>query len=190
MSLTEKGKISRIISVDTGGTFTDFLFFENGHLRSLKIPSTPADPAEAVLGGVNTLLGKSSDNYILLHGTTVSTNTVLERTGARVKLVTNSGFEDIIEIGRQNRPQLYELVGHRLPPLVSRDDRQGIQGRIGPNGEIIEQLDADDLRQLPQCLEDAESIAIVLLHSYANPEHEAQVEVRISSLNIPISMSA
>ena len=190
MSLPEKGKISRIISVDTGGTFTDFLFFENGHLRSLKIPSTPADPAEAVLGGVNTLLGKTSDNYILLHGTTVSTNTVLERTGARVKLVTNSGFEDIIEIGRQNRPQLYELVGHRLPPLVSRDDRQGIRGRIGPNGEIIEQLDADDLRQLPQCLEDAESIAIVLLHSYANPEHEAQVEVSISSLNIPISMSA
>ncbi|MDE0806459.1 MAG: hydantoinase/oxoprolinase family protein [Longimicrobiales bacterium] len=190
MSLIEKGKISRIISVDTGGTFTDFLFFDNGHLKSLKIPSTPADPAEAVLEGINTLLGQPAKNYILLHGSTVSTNTVLERTGARVKLITNSGFEDIIEIGRQNRPQLYKLVGHRLPPLVSRNDRQGIPGRIGPSGDILEQLDANDLRELPQCLEDAESIAIVLLHSYANPEHEIQVEASISSLGIPVSVSA
>ena len=99
MSTEKKGKISRIISVDTGGTFTDFLLFENSQLRTLKIPSPPADPAEAVLQGINSLLTKTTNAYILLHGSTVSTNTVLERTGARVKLITNSGFEDIIEIG-------------------------------------------------------------------------------------------
>ena len=140
MSTEKKGKISRIISVDTGGTFTDFLLFENSQLRTLKIPSTPADPAEAVLQGINSLLTKTTNAYILLHGSTVSTNTVLERTGARVKLITNSGFEDIIEIGRQNRPQLYELVGHRLPPIVARGDRKGIRGRMGPTGEVIQHL--------------------------------------------------
>ncbi|MBH16078.1 MAG: 5-oxoprolinase [Gemmatimonadetes bacterium] len=190
MSITAKGKISRIISVDTGGTFTDFLLFDNGQLRSLKIPSTPSDPAEAVLQGITSLLEKPFEDYILLHGSTVSTNTVLERTGARVKLITNSGFEDVIEIGRQNRPQLYELVGHRLPPLVSRDDRKGIPGRIGPTGTIIDHLTTDDLQGLSPYLKSAESIAIVLLHSYANPKHERKVEESISSLGIPISTSS
>ena len=178
------------IGVDIGGTFTDFLLFDNGQLRSLKIPSTPSDPAEAVLQGITSLLEKPFEDYILLHGSTVSTNTVLERTGARVKLITNSGFEDVIEIGRQNRPQLYELVGHRLPPLVSRDDRKGIPGRIGPTGTIIDHLTTDDLQGLSPYLKSAESIAIVLLHSYANPKHERKVEESISSLGIPISTSS
>ncbi len=191
MSKTKKGKISRIISVDTGGTFTDFLFFENGHLRSLKIPSTPADPAEAVLQGIKKLLEASSDGeYILLHGSTVSTNTMLERTGAKVKLITNSGFQDIIEIGRQNRPQLYELVGHRPPPIVARRDRKGINGRMSPTGDIVRDLDSSELEELPEYLKDAESVAIVFLHSYANPEHEEKVEECISSLGIPISTSS
>ena len=190
MSTEKKGKISRIISVDTGGTFTDFLLFENSQLRTLKIPSTPTDPAEAVLQGINSLLTKTTNDYILLHGSTVSTNTVLERTGARVKLITNSGFEDIIEIGRQNRPQLYELVGHRLPPIVARSDRKGIRGRMGPTGDLIQHLNSDEIKELLDYLKDAESIAIVFLHSYANPEHEDKIERSVSSLGIPISTSS
>ena len=115
-----------VISVDTGGTFTDVLLLDGGRLTALKVPSTPADPAEAVLAGVRRLAGGRP--FLLLHGSTVATNALLERKGARVALVTNRGFEDVIEIGRQNRPQLYALVGHRPPPLVERDDRHGIAG--------------------------------------------------------------
>ena len=128
-----------ILAVDTGGTFTDLLLWADGALRTLKIPSTPRDPAEAVLAGSRQLLG-DSEPYRLLHGSTVATNGLLERKGARVVLVTNRGFEDVVEIGRQNRPQLYALVGHRPPPLVAREDRVGIGGRLGPEGEEIEAL--------------------------------------------------
>jgi N-methylhydantoinase A len=86
---------------------------------------------------------------VLLHGSTVATNALLERRGARVVLVTNRGFEDVIEIGRQNRPQLYALVGHRPPPPVDRDDRLGIAGRLGRDGEEITPLDAAELAALP-----------------------------------------
>jgi N-methylhydantoinase A len=126
---------------------------------------------------------------MLLHGSTVATNALLERKGARVKLVTNAGFEDIIEIGRQNRPQLYALVGHRPPPLVDREDRHGIQGRIGPEGEVIEPLDTAELEGLPELLADAESVAVILLHSYANVDHEEAVADALDSLGLPLSVS-
>ncbi|MCK5653364.1 MAG: hydantoinase/oxoprolinase family protein, partial [Gemmatimonadetes bacterium] len=105
-----------MLAVDTGGTFTDLLLLREGRLETLKTPSTPADPADAVLNGIRQLVD-DGDAYLLLHGSTVATNALLERKGARVVLITNRGFEDIIEIGRQNRPQLYALVGHRPPPL-------------------------------------------------------------------------
>ena len=113
MSKVTRGKSPRIVSVDTGGTFTDALILDGGRLESLKTPSTLADPADAVLEGVAKMLGAAGGEYLLLHGSTVATNSLLERDGARVMLVTNAGFEDVIEIGRQNRPQLYALVGHR-----------------------------------------------------------------------------
>ena len=107
----------------------------------MKLPSTPSDPSDALQEGLRRVLdgnaGEDDGRFVLLHGSTVATNALLERKGARVKLVTNVGFEDILEIGRQNRPQLYALVGHRPPPLVERDDRHGIRGRMGPDGEVM-----------------------------------------------------
>ncbi|MFC1660250.1 hydantoinase/oxoprolinase N-terminal domain-containing protein, partial [Gemmatimonadota bacterium] len=124
MSSRAEDKSTVILAVDTGGTFTDLLLLADGYLKILKVPSTPRDPAEAVLTGSMQILGEPRPHR-LLHGSTVATNSLLERKGARVLLVTNRGFEDILEIGRQNRPQLYALVGHRPPPLVARDDRLG-----------------------------------------------------------------
>ena len=104
-----------ILAVDTGGTFTDLLLLADGVLTTLKVPSTPADPADAVLAGSRQLLAEPRP-YRLLHGSTVATNGLLERKGARVVLVTNRGFEDVVEIGRQNRPQLYALCGAPTSP--------------------------------------------------------------------------
>ena len=92
-----------LLAVDTGGTFTDLVLRAGGRLRTLKVPSTPSDPSEAVLDGIRALLDDGAP-FALLHGSTVATNALLERRGARVVLVTNEGFEDVIEIGRQNRP--------------------------------------------------------------------------------------
>ena len=117
-----------LLAVDTGGTFTDLVLLREGRIETLKVFSTPGDPAQAVLDGIAEILG-ADEPFALLHGSTVATNALLERRGSKVVLVTNRGFEDVIEIGRQNRPQLYALVGHRLPPLVERDDRLGIAGR-------------------------------------------------------------
>ena len=189
----DKEEIPAVVAVDTGGTFTDVLLLDRGRLRSLKLPSTPADPSDAVLEGLRQVLDgverEADGAFVLLHGSTVATNALLERKGARVKLVTNSGFEDILEIGRQNRPQLYALVGHRPPPLVARDDRHGIRGRMGPDGEVIEPLDPAELEALPELLAGAESVAVVLLHSYANSTHEESVADALAQLELPVSIS-
>jgi len=178
-----------VLAVDTGGTFTDLLLLADGTLTTLKVPSTPGDPAEAVLTGADRLLPRGLAHR-LLHGSTVATNGLLERKGARVILVTNRGFEDVIEIGRQNRPQLYALVGHRPEPLVARKDRIGIRGRLGPEGEEIEPLDPGDLAELPGRVEGAQALAVVLLHAYANPDHEEAVATALQAVGSPLSVSS
>ena len=178
-----------VLAVDTGGTFTDFLLLEGGCLEALKVPSTPADPAEAVLAGTRALVGEGHP-FLILHGSTVATNALLERKGARVALVTNEGFEDVIEIGRQNRPQLYALVGHRLPPLVNRDRRFGVAGRLGPDGSEIEPLDPAELAGLAARVQGAQALAVMLLHSYANPEHENRVAQALAPVGVPVSVSS
>lgn len=178
-----------IVAIDTGGTFTDVVALVNGRVTVLKVPSTPADPAAAVLDGVRQVMDTGLD-YTLVHGSTVATNTLLEGTGARVGLVTNRGFEDVIEIGRQNRPQLYAVVGHRPPPLVDRDDRHGIAGRIGPDGAEEERLDPTELQSLPGRLAGADAIAICLLHSYAQPGHETRIAEALDPLGLPLSVSS
>jgi N-methylhydantoinase A len=177
-----------IVAVDTGGTFTDIIALVGERLTVLKVPSTPHDPAHAVLEGVRQAVGRTP--HVLVHGSTVATNTLLERTGARVALVTNRGFEDIIEIGRQNRPQLYALVGHRPPPLVGRADRHGIAGRLGPGGEEEQPLDDEELGRLAERIGHAEAAAICLLHSYADPGHESRVALALDPLGIPVSVSS
>lgn len=178
-----------VLAVDTGGTFTDILLLAEGRLRTLKVPSTPRDPAEAVLSGCRELLGDPRPHR-LLHGSTVATNGLLERKGARVLLVTNRGFEDVIEIGRQNRPQLYSLVGHRPDPLVDRGDRLGITGRLGPRGEEIQPLDQAEMQGLASRVRGAEALAVVLLHSYTNPSQEEAVAAALESAGVPLSVSS
>lgn len=190
MSTQSSTASTALLAVDTGGTFTDLVLLREGRIKTLKIPSTPDDPAQAVLDGIASIL--SADNaFTLLHGSTVATNALLERRGARVVLVTNRGFEDVIEIGRQNRPQLYALVGHRLPPLVDRHDRLGVAGRLGPRGELIDALDDSELGELAGRIlaRGADAIAISLLHSYANPDHEEAVARAVEATGLPVSVS-
>ena len=177
-----------VVAVDTGGTFTDLLLLDGGSVARLKVPSTPSDPAEAVLGGLRALL-PDGRAFTLIHGSTVATNALLERKGARVALITNRGFEDVIEIGRQNRPQLYALVGHRPPSLVDRNDRIGIAGRLDHAGVEVEALEPAELESLAARVRDADAVAVVLLHSYANPSHEQRVKEALAGASASLSAS-
>ncbi len=181
-----------VVAVDTGGTFTDLLLLRGGTLTALKLPSTPDDPAAGVLEGIERLLGPRATRppFLLIHGSTVATNAILERKGARVGLVTNAGFEDVVEIGRQDRPQLYALVGHRPPPPVARADRVGIRGRRGPDGQEIAPLDPGELEALSGRLRGVESVAVCLLHSYADPGHEEAVGQALQELDVPVGLSS
>jgi N-methylhydantoinase A len=191
MSTRPSGPSTPLVAVDTGGTFTDLVLLRDGKITTLKVPSTPADPSQAVLDGLRQLL-PTGVAFDMVHGSTVATNALLERRGSRVVLITNRGFEDVIEIGRQNRPQLYALVGHRLPPLVARVDRLGVAGRLGPEGEEIEPLDPAELRDLSARVAGhaPDAIAIALLHSYADPAHERAVATAVSSSALPVSVSS
>ncbi|MGQ0562594.1 MAG: hydantoinase/oxoprolinase family protein [Gemmatimonadota bacterium] len=177
-----------IIAVDTGGTFTDIVFLRAGNLHVRKVPSTPDDPARAVIDALRSLTPLLP--YTLTHGSTVATNALLERRGAMVALITNRGFEDVIEIGRQNRPQLYALSGTREPPLVERELRFGIAGRLDYTGSEIEPVDETDVVALKEALAAADAIAICLLHSYANPAHEQRVSAWLTSLGKSLSVSS
>ncbi len=181
-------QVPAVVAVDTGGTFTDLVLLVGGRIERLKVPSTPSDPAEAVLQGLREILSNGRP-FSVIHGSTVATNALLERKGARVALVTNRGFEDVIEIGRQNRPQLYALVGHRPPPLVGREDRIGIAGRLDHLGKELEPLDAAELESLNRRLGDVDAVAVVLLHSYANPAHERAVKHALEGGTAPVSAS-
>jgi len=169
-----------IIGSDVGGTFTDTVFISKGKIKVSKVPTTPQDFAEGVLRGIN----KISKEYTrVIHGMTVGTNAVLQKKGAKVTLITNKGFKDILEIGRQNRPSLYDFSVDRPPSLVPRDRRIEVSGRINYKGEIIEVLTEEKI-ELPQ---ETESVAVCLLHSYANPVHEQKIK---SMVDIPVCISS
>src|SRR5690348_15922927 len=163
------------IAIDTGGTFTDCIWTERGRVRMLKVFSSPADPSEAILQALQKI-GAAGD-VVLLHGTTVGTNTLLQRKGARVALVTTAGFEDAIEIGRHARPRLYDFFFDRVPPLVPSDLRFGVEERTDSEGTILKQPTRDQLAQLVQRIASAqpETIAISLLFSFANPGNDQSV---------------
>jgi len=168
-----------LLGIDTGGTFTDFVLLTEDGIEIFKQPSTPADPSEAVRSGLAKLAAGRSVRVV--HGSTVATNALLERRGARAALITTRGFEDVLEIGRQTRPQIYALDVDRLPPLIPAELRFGVSERIGPQGEILQQLDADSVEAAIAALRDsgAESVAVCLLHSYANPKHEVAIGVAL-----------
>jgi N-methylhydantoinase A len=181
-----------VVAVDTGGTFTDVVCLRDGVVGTLKVPSTPDDPARAVLEGVRRVLGEGvAPDFVLVHGSTVATNALLERKGGRVALVTNRGFEDVLEIGRQNRPQLYALSGHRPPPLVPASLRFGVAGRMGPGGEELEPLDDAEIQALPARIGPGlDAVAVCLLHAYANPSHERRIGEMLTNAGLVVSLSS
>jgi N-methylhydantoinase A len=164
------------LGVDVGGTFTDVVILADGRLITAKVPSTPSDQSEGVLAGVEAADFDAADLEAFAHGMTVATNALLERRGARLALVTTEGFRDVLEIGRQNRPSLYDLTRDRPPPLVPRELRFTVRERMGPEGEITA-LDEDDLARAATAVREAdvEAVAVCLLFAFLHPEHERQV---------------
>ena len=178
-----------IIGVDTGGTFTDFVYKKDDTWGVYKILSTPSNPAEAVLNGLRHLAqGKQKQ---IIHGSTVATNAILERNGARTALITNQGFEDIIEIGRQNRTRLYDLCFVKAPHIVPSDLRFGLAGRILHTGEELVPLDTQKAEEAGRCLKnrDVESVAVCFLFSYVNPCHEQKIRELLAPLGPELSLS-
>jgi N-methylhydantoinase A len=178
------------VAIDTGGTFTDCVWIDATHrLRMLKVFSTPADPSQAIVEALRKI--DHQGELLILHGTTVGTNTLLERKGARTALVTTAGFEDAIEIGRQARPKLYDFFFDRLEPLVPAELRFGIEERTASDGEILTAPTPADLKSLLSRVEakHPESIAISLLFSFANPQNELLIAEALKSLGVPLSVS-
>ena len=179
-----------VIAVDTGGTFTDCVWIENGCVQMLKVFSTPEDASRAISEAVRRIL-KPGLELRLLHGTTVGTNALLQRKGARIAFVTTVGFEDTIEIGRQARPKLYDLFFDKVEPLVSSEMRFGVRERTGPEGEILTPTNVGELSRLAERVSAAhpEAIAISLLFSFANPVNERSVAEALNNLRVPLSIS-
>jgi N-methylhydantoinase A len=155
----------------------------------LKVFSTPADPSQAIVEAITKIA--PGRNLILLHGTTVGTNTLLERKGARTALVTTAGFEDAIEIGRQARPKLYDFFFDRVAPLVPKDLRFGVNERTAADGKSLTAPTPEDLRALTSSLKAAnpQAIAICFLFAFANPKNEQAVAQALKELRVPLSVS-
>jgi N-methylhydantoinase A len=169
-----------LLGVDVGGTFTDAALVAGGRLVTGKVPTTPADQSRGVMRAVALALERAGveagDVRRFAHGMTVGTNALLEERGARTALLATEGFTDVIEIARQTRPDLYRLCRGRPAPLVPADLRFGVRERVAP-GEIVRALDEGELEGTIERLARAgvESVAISLLHSYAEPAHEKRV---------------
>ena len=191
MTARPKRAPSRIVvGIDTGGTFTDLIAIVDGALRVHKVPSTPDDPARAVLNGLREMLSDAHPGLVT-YSSTVATNALLERKGAKVAIITNAGFEDLIEIGRQNRNDLYALAPSRPEPLVPRESRIGVRERTLHDGGTLTPLSGAEIARVARAAKrcGAEAFAICLLHSYANPRAEDALANALRSLGRPLSVS-
>ncbi len=198
------------IGVDTGGTFTDCVAIAGGEIKVLKVLSTPSDPSQAIIQGILELVQETftsagpqeghprtqksagtSPRFEVIHGTTVGTNSLLERRGARVALITTAGFEDLLEIGRQTRPRLYDLNVQREPPLVPRERRFGVKERVAADGQILLPLSEAEIRRLVRRVKTsgAESLAICFLFGFANVAHERRMAAALKRLGLPLSVA-
>jgi len=171
------------IGVDIGGTFTDLVMLDeaSGELRQVKLPSTPKDPSLAFMSVVNRVLQQSKVSAgrvsYLIHGTTVATNTIIEGKGAKAALIATEGFRDVLEIARQIRPRLYDIFCEKPKPLIPRRLCYGVPERIDYAGNILQPLDEDAVRTVVRESREqgVEAVAVCLLHSYINPDHEKRV---------------
>jgi N-methylhydantoinase A len=186
--------MSATLGVDVGGTFTDFFLMDeaSGETRTHKVASTPDDPSRAILEGLRALLpeGKLS---LLAHGTTVATNALIQRRGGEVALVTTAGFKDLLEIGRQTRPKIYDLKADHPEPLVPRERRFEVAERIGPAGEVILDLADTEIRRAVADVKNsgAQSVAVCFLFSFLNSTHERRMgeALRAALPGVDVSLS-
>ncbi len=179
------------LGVDVGGTFTDLVALVDGALVTAKVPSTPRDQSEGVLASLRA--ADTGTVAAFAHGMTVATNALLERRGARTALVTTAGFRDVLEIGRQDRPHLYDLARDRPPALIPRALRFGVRERMGPEGELAP-LDEDSVAAAVAALREAdvEAVAVCLLFAFLHPAHEQRVgaAIREALPGVHVSLSS
>jgi N-methylhydantoinase A len=177
------------IAIDTGGTFTDIVYLEGSRLVVLKVFSTPADPGKAVIDGLRKI--GPGDNVVVRHGTTVATNAMLERKGARVAFLTTRGFEDTIAIGRQARPKLYDWFQPVPECLVPTHLRFGIAERVSSRGELLLAVDPADLEEVTRAIAaaDVNAVAVSTIFSFANTDSEVRIAAALEALGIPLSIS-
>jgi len=187
------------MAIDTGGTFTDCVFVRDGKLQILKVPSQPSMPEEAIAAAVRQARKQFSPTQIfsdergldLICGTTVGTNALLERRGGRVVLVTTAGFEDVLEIGRQARPKLYDFFVDKPEPLVAAPDRIGANERLAWDGTVVEALSSQELDRLLATVRRAkpDAVAVCFLFSFRNPKHEKKLAERLRKAGHLVSVS-
>ncbi|MBN9441996.1 hydantoinase/oxoprolinase family protein [Bosea sp. (in: a-proteobacteria)] len=182
------------IGIDSGGTFTDVCLFDDatGMVAVWKVPSTPDDPSRAIARGtqegVERVGASPADIAYFGHGTTVGTNALIQHRGVKTGLITTEGFRDLIEIGRQKRPDLYDLQADKAPPLVTRDLRFGVAERVRHDGSVETPLDEDAVRQAARALkaEGVKAVAIGFLYGFVRPEHEEAAK-RIVTEEFPVA---
>ncbi|KAF0107952.1 MAG: N-methylhydantoinase A [Anaerolineaceae bacterium] len=188
------------IGIDIGGTFTDFVVYDPStqRIRTFKLLSTPRDPAEAVLQGLKRIQDESSSivhgpqSITVIHGSTVATNALLERKGAPTALVTTRGFRDVLQIGRQNRPALYDFFADPLPPLVPSELRFEVNERVDHEGNILQALDDAEVDGIAEKLKtkNIKSVAVCLLFSFLRPEHEQRIGGKLRQAGYLVSLSS
>lgn len=186
------------VAVDVGGTFTDIVLEHQGRRRSAKLLTTPLAPEDAVLAGIGELLGQAglawSDVDRLILGTTLATNALIERKGARTALITTQGFADLVEIGLEDRYAQYDIFLDKPRPLVPRHWRHGVTERVDAWGKVLTPLDEEQVVSLARRLlaDGIESVAVCLLHSYAHPAHERRIRdlLRAHAPQLWVSLSS
>jgi len=178
--------MASVVGIDVGGTFTDLVLSTDGVTADavLKVPSTPDDPSRGLVTALEAAEVDFGELQAILHGTTIATNAVIERKGARCALITTQGFRDVLELGRRGRPQLYGLSGVQRP-LIERDLRWEVPERLNNEGVVQVPLDEDRLHELARGLRemDVEAVAVAFLHAYANPAHEQRAREILQQVN-------
>jgi len=183
----------RRLAVDTGGTFTDIVYIDDDNLELIvdKVATTPKDLGQGVLEAIRKIKVDMSLITLFIHGTTAGLNTIAQRKGAKVGLITTRGFTDVLEMTRSSRKEVYNYLWKKPKPLVPRYLRQGVRERTDYRGEILEKVDADDAKAIAEKLKGngVETIAVCLLHSYVNPENERRLAEIISEIWPEVSVS-
>ncbi len=188
MTPRRRARTRRLLGVDVGGTFTDFLYWDGARLQIGKRPSTPRDPSQAVLDGIAAMHWQPDE---VIHGSTVATNTLLTRSGAKTALITTKGFRDTLVIGRQARPNLYALHPTRPDPLIPESLRFEVDERVAADGEVLTPLNAAEVEAVLDRVQrrGAQALAVCLLFSFVNPEHERRIVRAAETRGLLVSAS-